>query len=115
MTEKEEAVRLANTVLEKPYIDPDGVMLIRLLDIYVLARQFLRAREEIDAMRDALEDARVEMNFVRVFVCTRQRINEPTGLALYDEALAKVGAVLDNFTVPPAYGAKAAAAKAGRK
>lgn len=33
-TEYEQAIRLANKVLDKPYIDPDG-------DICMLARQFL--------------------------------------------------------------------------
>lgn len=95
MTEKQEAFDIAHRLLENPSLDPDG-------DASVLARQFLRAREEIDAMRDALEDAQVEMRFVRTFVCSPQRIQEPTGLSLYDETLAKIGAVLDNFTVPHA-------------
>jgi len=38
VTEREQAVLLANRVLEKPYIDADG-------DICLLARQFLRAIE----------------------------------------------------------------------
>ena len=38
MTEKEQAIALANRVLDKPYVDPDG-------DICLLARQFLRALE----------------------------------------------------------------------
>ena len=38
MSEKDDAVKLANRVLDKPYIDPDG-------DICLLARQFLRAIE----------------------------------------------------------------------
>ncbi len=37
-SEFDDAVRLANIVLDKPYIDPDG-------DICMLARQFLRAVE----------------------------------------------------------------------
>jgi hypothetical protein len=38
MTERDEAIKLAHAVLDKPYIDPDG-------DICMLARQFLRAVE----------------------------------------------------------------------
>lgn len=38
MSEKDDAVKLANRVLDKPYIDPDG-------DICLLSRQFLRAIE----------------------------------------------------------------------
>ena len=71
MTEKEEAVKLANAVLEKPYLDPDG-------DISVLARQFLRAREEIDAMREALRQA--------LIVADKQQ----TGFGLFALALHQV-------------------------
>jgi hypothetical protein len=50
MTELEDAVTLANRVLEEPYIDPDG-------DICTLARQFLRSKERhsrLGASHDAL-------------------------------------------------------------
>ena len=40
MNEYEQAIQLANRVLDKPYIDPDG-------DICLLARQFLRAVERL--------------------------------------------------------------------
>jgi hypothetical protein len=46
MTELEQAVILADKVLDKPYIDPDG-------DICLLARQFLRL---IESSRTAVED-----------------------------------------------------------
>jgi hypothetical protein len=40
MTEKDEAILLANKVLDRPYGDPDD-------DLAVLARQFLRALERL--------------------------------------------------------------------
>jgi hypothetical protein len=85
MTEKEEAVRLANAVLEKPYIDPDG-------DISVLARQFLRAREEIDAMRAALQRMVAEWDKMT-------RYGSPLAKAA-NENLKFARATLANFTVP---------------
>jgi len=87
MTEKEEAVRLANAVLEKPYIDPDG-------DISMLARQFLRAREEIDAMMEALEAMVAEWDKMT-------RYGSPLAKAA-NENLKRARAVLANFTVPKA-------------
>lgn len=39
MSERDEAIHLANAVLDNPYIDPDG-------DICMLARQFLREIEQ---------------------------------------------------------------------
>lgn len=42
MSEREEAIRLANRVLDKPHIDPDG-------DVCMLARQFLREIERREA------------------------------------------------------------------
>jgi hypothetical protein len=79
MTEKQQAFDLANAVLDKPYEDPDS-------DIAVLARQFLRAREEIDAMREALE---------RIDVIIE------TGKVNHAKVAQKVArGVLVNFTVP---------------
>lgn len=49
MTEYERAIELANRVLDKPYIDPDG-------DICVLARQFLRAVELADKYKWQVRD-----------------------------------------------------------
>jgi hypothetical protein len=48
MTEKEETVILANKVLDRISADPDD-------DLAMLARQFLRAREEVERLRDMLE------------------------------------------------------------
>lgn len=59
MTEKQEAFDIANAVLNSPSLDPDG-------DTSVLARQFLRAREEIDAMREALKRAREPLGKIRI-------------------------------------------------
>lgn len=43
-TEIEDAIRLANKIMDQPYIDPDG-------DLCLLARQFLRAHESAANMR----------------------------------------------------------------
>lgn len=45
MSEREDAIRLANAVLDKPHIDPDG-------DVCMLARQFLREIERGDKARE---------------------------------------------------------------
>lgn len=57
MSERDEAIALANRVLDKPRIDPDG-------DICLLARQFLRAIEtaeqlgwELIKARDFIDDS----------------------------------------------------------
>lgn len=47
-TERDDAVRLANTILDKPFIDPDG-------DICMLARQFLRATEALGSQERLIE------------------------------------------------------------
>ena len=96
MSEKEEAVRLANAVLEKPYIDPDG-------DISVLARQFLRAREEIDAMRDAL----VVADRVMRFDLRRMIVMGPDFNQAVTDAANAIYAVINKFTVPQVGAAKA--------
>lgn len=44
MTERDDAIKLANRILDKPNIDPDG-------DICLLARQFLREVEQLDYLR----------------------------------------------------------------
>ena len=44
MTERDDAIKLANRILDKPHIDPDG-------DICLLARQFLREVEQLDYLR----------------------------------------------------------------
>lgn len=46
MTEREQALILANAVLDDPYYDPDG-------DMSVLARQLLRRTEELEAYKAA--------------------------------------------------------------
>lgn len=46
--EREEAIALANRVLDKPYIDPDS-------DICLLARQFLRALEAQESLTKRLD------------------------------------------------------------
>jgi hypothetical protein len=51
MTELEDAIRIANAVLDKPYIDPDG-------DICLLARQFLRARDTLTRDAEAYDRGR---------------------------------------------------------
>lgn len=48
MSEKEEAIRLANKVLDRPYADPDD-------DIAILARQFLRSLEVHPAISHVLK------------------------------------------------------------
>ena len=47
MAELDDAIALANRVLDKPNIDPDG-------DLCLLARQLLRAREQIDRLAHEL-------------------------------------------------------------
>jgi hypothetical protein len=47
-SERDDAIKLANAVLDKPYIDPDG-------DICMLARQFLRETERAENYRTNLE------------------------------------------------------------
>lgn len=102
MTEKQEAFDLANRILENPSLDPDG-------DASVIARQFLRAREEIDAMREALERADsfitngIELGFIRMpDASTPDPAHETPGL---------IRAVLANFTVPQVDAAKAVDAR----
>jgi hypothetical protein len=104
MTEKQQAFDLANAALDKPYEDPDS-------DIAVLARQFLRAREEIDAMRAALEPFSVHAELY-----DDERVNRPddfelgygVGLMMQKTHAITIGhfrrarAVLANFTVPGA-------------
>ena len=51
MDEAEQAFILANRVLDKPYIDPDG-------DICLLARQYLRSRERIADLMAELDHLR---------------------------------------------------------
>ena len=46
MPELDDAIRLANTVLDQPSRDPDD-------DLSMLARQFLRAREAVEREREA--------------------------------------------------------------
>lgn len=50
MTEFQQAIALADRVLDKPYIDPDG-------DICMLARQFNRLNERVDHLRVSLGHA----------------------------------------------------------
>ena len=97
MTEKQQAFDLANAALDKPHIDPDG-------DIAMLARQFLRAREEIDAMRAALEpfgeyakhlddkpdEEAITTHWEGIHKWTHVRVND----------YRRARAVLANFTVP---------------
>ena len=100
MTEKEDALRLAHAVLDKPHIDPDG-------DISMLARQFLRAREEIDAMREALEP------FAKFADGLSEKTPDDISLGIFAGggmsfgpgattvgALRHARAILANFTVP---------------
>lgn len=94
MTEKEEAVRLANQVLEKAYLDRR--------DIAVLARQFLRAREEIEALRAALG---VMIRDVDEWCDAVDRDASWDGWDHHFKHIKYHGlnharAVLDNFTVP---------------
>ena len=44
ISEEAQAMLLAERILDKPYIDPDG-------DICLLARQLLRAHEKIEALK----------------------------------------------------------------
>lgn len=107
MTEKEEAVRLAHAVLEKPYIDPDG-------DISMLARQFLRAREEIDATRASLAETLRSLEYWysrgKPYAVIAELAN-----AAPDSAIGRARAVLNNFTVPQVETAREADAAKGRK
>ena len=48
MTEKEQAILLANKVLDRPYADPDD-------DLALLSRQFLRSLEREEKFRHAGE------------------------------------------------------------
>jgi len=50
VSEKEEAIALANKVLDEPYRDPDD-------DLSMMSRQFLRALEAVDRLRSACEYA----------------------------------------------------------
>jgi hypothetical protein len=49
MTEKDEAIALAERVLDRPYADPDD-------DLAVLARQLLRALERLGEYQPSRED-----------------------------------------------------------
>lgn len=99
MTEKQHAFTLAHAILDKPGEDPDS-------DISVLARQFLRAREEIDAMREALEPFAAFAPTVEAFVKSRANaandaspIMQPTKHFRLND-FVRACAVLTNFTVP---------------
>lgn len=65
MSERDDAIRLANTILDEPHLDPDG-------DVCLLARQFLREIERGTLARSALE------RFAAI----------PVGVSANDEALA---------------------------
>ena len=49
MTEKEQAVLIANKVLDRVSADPDD-------DLAILARNFLRAREALEIIRNLPDD-----------------------------------------------------------
>jgi hypothetical protein len=51
MTEHDEALLLANKILDRVNCDPDG-------DLCVLSRQLLRADERIEFLQKALDDAK---------------------------------------------------------
>jgi hypothetical protein len=57
MSESDDAVLLANRVLDRPYIDPDG-------DICMLARQLLRRVEEIATLKRERDAAVTTLNYV---------------------------------------------------
>ena len=57
-SEIDDAVRLANAVLDKPFIDPDG-------DICLLARQFLRHGERLARLQAENEALRRERDEAR--------------------------------------------------
>lgn len=69
-SEYDDAIKLANTVLDKPFIDPDG-------DICLLARQFLRLVDKSSA--NELNDEMVEA----ARECYRDLVNG-TGIASED-------------------------------
>ena len=52
------------------------------------------ALDQNDAMAAAVERAKEELEFVRVFVTSRQRIKKPEGEDLYDECVQQLDAAL---------------------
>jgi rubrerythrin len=58
------------------------------------AKEYLKlavsAEGALAKAREALDEALVELRFVRKFICSSQQIQQPTGLGLYDECVAKV-------------------------
>jgi hypothetical protein len=89
MDEKQEAIALANRVLDKPYIDPDG-------DICLLARQFLRAieRETGDESSEFFIDfntkqqpGKIQAVRVRLDMQTIEDMEKPLNIALCDHPL----------------------------
>jgi hypothetical protein len=76
MTEKQEAIILANRILERPNADPDD-------DLAMLARQFLRSRETIETMHRTLAATQDSgMDLVHA--------NRDTILSMYEEAVRRV-------------------------
>lgn len=60
MSEYEDTVRLAESILERPWADPDD-------DLAMLSRQFLRLRE-YKAMGEELAAARLVVSYTRMLV-----------------------------------------------
>ena len=86
--EREDAIKLANRVLERPYADPDD-------DLAVLARQFLRCTEIRDLYTELREAAfdyasliqvenfdRNDMAVLRAYERLRKALDDPFGLKL---------------------------------
>lgn len=63
-TEKEQTIRLANTILDRPYADPDD-------DLAMLSRQFLRSIErESETEKRVIERVREEVqDFLNITGC----------------------------------------------
>lgn len=51
MTERDDALKLAHRILDRPHADPDD-------DLAVLARQLIRARECVEIWRPVVEAAK---------------------------------------------------------
>jgi chromosome segregation ATPase len=84
LTERDHAMTLANRVLDKPYIDPDG-------DICLLARQFQRETErsarlaaEVERLKELLDGANKRRMELATQLTAEREARERAERALYE-------------------------------
>ncbi len=87
MSEKEEAVKLANQLLDEPNVDPDD-------NLRVLSRQLLRARETVERQERALQAVDWNASNERDLI----ESNRDQILEVHREAVQRVARLLEQST-----------------